>query len=373
MPQTAYMQRHWRHDHGFTIPDPLLTRELGIPNACNRCHADKTTDWAIGYVEEWYGSKMERPSRQRARIVAAARRGEGTAQAPLESLLSGEENPYWRAVAAELLAPWAHEPTVVEALRRQLEHEHPLVREKVVRALGLLVESGMTSMAAALVPRLEDERRSVRLAAALALRDRVALGSRAGRDLVHLLALNADQPTGQLQKGAFHLARGDRAGALKAYETAARWDPNSAPVRHELAVVLSLAGRVREAIEELQAACRLEPREAEFRYKLGLAWNESGNLTEAAAALEQAVALDARHARAWYNLGLARHAQGRSAEAIQALLSGESVAPQDPRLPYARATILAQLGQLNEARAAAGRALEADRNFAPARELLNRL
>ena len=39
------MARDPRHDHGFTIPDPLLTKELGIPNACNRCHADKTVDW----------------------------------------------------------------------------------------------------------------------------------------------------------------------------------------------------------------------------------------------------------------------------------------------------------------------------------------
>ena len=41
MPVTVYMQRHSRHDHGFTIPDPLLTKELNIPNACNRCHADQ--------------------------------------------------------------------------------------------------------------------------------------------------------------------------------------------------------------------------------------------------------------------------------------------------------------------------------------------
>jgi len=37
MPVTTYMQRHPRHDHGFTIPDPLLTKKFGIPNACNRC------------------------------------------------------------------------------------------------------------------------------------------------------------------------------------------------------------------------------------------------------------------------------------------------------------------------------------------------
>jgi hypothetical protein len=33
MPVTVYMQVHARHDHGFTVPDPLLTKELGIPNA----------------------------------------------------------------------------------------------------------------------------------------------------------------------------------------------------------------------------------------------------------------------------------------------------------------------------------------------------
>ena len=34
MPVTTYMQRHPRHDHGFTIPDPLLTKQFGTPNAC---------------------------------------------------------------------------------------------------------------------------------------------------------------------------------------------------------------------------------------------------------------------------------------------------------------------------------------------------
>ncbi|MGC3958166.1 MAG: ammonia-forming cytochrome c nitrite reductase subunit c552 [Verrucomicrobiota bacterium] len=66
MPQTDYMQRHRRHDHGFTIPDPLLTKQFGIPNACNRCHQDQSTEWALGYVEQWYGDKMNRPYRQRA-------------------------------------------------------------------------------------------------------------------------------------------------------------------------------------------------------------------------------------------------------------------------------------------------------------------
>src|SRR4029453_12262551 len=87
MPQTPFMQRHWRHDHGFTVPDPLLTKELGIPNACNRCHTDKSVDWALEFSEKWYGQKLERATRQRARLIAQARQGNAAAVRPLLELL----------------------------------------------------------------------------------------------------------------------------------------------------------------------------------------------------------------------------------------------------------------------------------------------
>ncbi len=372
MPVTSYMQRHPRHDHGFTIPDPLLTRELGIPNACNRCHADRPVDWALEHTERWYGEKMDRPARRRTRVIAAARAGEESARAGLLELLTTETNAYWQAVATGLLGRWGAEATVTAALRRQLTHPHPLVRERAVRALepGRVVAP---EIAAALSARLEDPVRCVRLAAAWALRDRLDMNSRAGRELRHLLDLHADQPTGQMQRGAFALARGDLAGARAAYARAVDWDPRSAPIRHDYAVVLSRAGRARDALEQLQAAVHLEPHEAEYAFKLGLAWNELGRLPEVAAALERAVQLDPRHARAWYNLGLAREALGRTAEADTALAAAEAVAPADPQIAYARATVLARLGRLEEARAAALRALNHGYDPAGVRELLEAL
>lgn len=357
MPVTPYMQRHPRHDHGFTIPDPQLTRELGIPNACNRCHADKTVDWAVEATERWYGSKMERASRRRTRVVAAARNGTPAAGAPLLTLLQTETNAFWQAVAAGLLEPWLGEAPVRQELRRQLDHPHPLVRERAVQTLAPLVATDR-SVAPALVARLEDPVRVVRLAAAWALRDRLDLTSRPGRELRHLLELNADQPTGQMQWAAFHAAREDLPQALAAYAKAVSWDPNSPPIRHDYAVALSLAGQTREAVSQLETARRLAPREAEYAYKLGLAWSEAGDVAAAGRALEQAVQLEPRHARAWYNLGLARHALGRPEAALEALVTGESVAPGDARIPYARATVLAQLGRMEEARAAATRAGE---------------
>ncbi len=356
MPVTIYMQRHPRHDHGFTIPDPRLTREWGIPNACNRCHTDQSVDWALEHTERWYGEKMERPSRQRTRVIAAARLGDPGARAPLLALLNAETNAYWQAVAAGLLGTWVDDPAVAAALRARLTHPHPLVRERAARALEPRAPAEHDT-AAALAARLEDPVRAVRLAAAWALRDRLDPDSRPGRELRHLLDLHADQPAGQMQRGALALERGDLEAALAAYARAAAWDPNAALIRHDYAVALSRAGRVREALEQLQAACHLAPREAEYAFKLGLAWNELGQLPEAAAALERAVQLDPRHARAWYNLGLARDALGQTDAAEPALAAAEAAAPLDPQIAYARATVLARLGRLEEARAAAARAL----------------
>lgn len=372
MPVTTYMQRHPRHDHGFTIPDPRLTRELGLPNACNRCHTDQSVDWAIEHAERWYGDKLERPTRRRTRLVAAARAGEESARAGLLEQLSTETNAYWQAVATGLLARWGGEPTAAAALRRQLHHAHPLVRERAVRALEPWRNADPENTAA-LTARLEDPVRAVRLAAAWALRDRLALDSRAGRELRQWLELHADQPTGQMQLGAFALARGDLPGARAAYARAVEWDPHAAPLRHDYAVVLSQAGQARAALEQLQAAVRLAPREAEYAFKLALAWNELGNLPAAAAALERAVQLDPRHARAWYNLGLARAALGQTDAAERALTAAETAAPHDPQIAYARATVLARLGRLEEARAAAAQALQRGYDPAAVRDLMQAL
>lgn len=369
MPVTTYMQRHPRHDHGFTIPDPRLTRELGIPNACNRCHTDRSVDWAIEHAERWYGDKLDRPARWRTRVIAAARAGNESARSGLLELLTAETNTYWQAVATGLLGRWGGETAVAATLRRQLAHPHPLVRERAVRALEPWLTAD-SETAVALAPLLEDPVRCVRLAAAWALRDRLDLNSRAGRELRHLLDLHADQPAGQMQRGAFALARGELDAALAAYARAVDWDAHSAPIRHDYAVVLSQTGRARAAVEQLQAAVRLDPHDAEYAFKLGLAWNEVGNLVEATAALQRAVQLDPRHARAWYNLGLARDALGRTAEADTALAAAEAVAPHDPQIAYARATVLARLGRPEEARAAAARALKLGYDPAAVRGLI---
>ncbi len=41
-------------NHTFEFISPAATKSLGVPNSCNICHSDKTTEWALGYVKKWY-------------------------------------------------------------------------------------------------------------------------------------------------------------------------------------------------------------------------------------------------------------------------------------------------------------------------------
>jgi hypothetical protein len=244
---TVYMQRHPRRDHGFTIPDPLLTKELTIPNACNRCHADQSTDWSLKYTDEWYGTNMNRSTRERARWIAAAESGDDASRDKLVNLLADTNQPaYWRAVAATFLESWANEPLTKSVLLAQLKNEHPLVRERVVRALEPAVAD--TNVLTALQPLLNDPLRNVRVAAAWTVRSSVDMRSKAGQDLQRMLDLEADQPTGQFEAAMLLLSRQQPAEALVHLKKTTAWDPISPPFLCTQAQVQDQLGRLSEPI-----------------------------------------------------------------------------------------------------------------------------
>ena len=41
-------------DHTFKFVSPKVTLANGNPNSCNLCHADRTPQWALEYVAQWY-------------------------------------------------------------------------------------------------------------------------------------------------------------------------------------------------------------------------------------------------------------------------------------------------------------------------------
>lgn len=373
MPLTTYMQKDPRRDHGFTIPDPLLTKEHGIPNACNRCHTDRDADWALAAVTEWYGARMNRPTRARAMTIAKAREGRRDALDELLRVSREESLGVWRATATRLLEQWAGDAKVKAGLLERVGDADPMVRAQAAHALSALHVAGDAKATSSLEFLLRDPVRTVRIQAAWALRTSIDTNSPAGKELMASLKFNADQPTGAAQLAVFLMDRGSPQEAMSYWKRSVQWDKNSAPLREGYAVCLSLVGRSAEATEELRAACRLAPEDGHYRYKLGLALNEQGKLTEAMAALEEAVKLDPERADAWYNLGLGYAAMERLDDAMQALARAETIDPTSARIPYARATVLARMRIFDQARIAAQRALELQPGYADATALLGEL
>ena len=366
MPTTTYMQRDPRHDHGFLKPDPLLTKELGIPNACNRCHTDKDTDWAIAAADRWYGTKLESRQRQRTRVVAAAQAGAPDAADLLLSFIASEDVPAWRATLLLLTRPYAtRDARVVAAARDHLKHADPLVRSAAVQVLATL-----PGEAATLRPMLEDPVRLVRLDAAWPLSAELPANSRARRELDEYLAASADQPAGRMRLGQDYFNRGMNPEAEVHFRKATEWDPYSPGLHDTLGVFLNEVGRPAEAAASLWRAAQLSPADPQAAFNAALAFAGARRLNDAELALRETLRRSPAFDRAWYNLGLLLAQTGRGAEALQALETAEKAAPEVADYPYARATVLWQQGDRTAAKSAAEKALRINPSHPGARQLV---
>lgn len=360
MPLTTYMQRHARRDHGFTIPDPTLTRDYEIPNACNRCHEDKTVKWAIGHTARWYGKRMDRHTQRRARALAEARRSNDGAEEGLVRLLETENSKFWRSAALGLSAPWLdRNPALLKTLIESLKDRDPLLRATAARmAETLLANRGLpqplrTGLEQSLATLLKDPVRAVRIDAAWSLRRSLQRSSDASRELNDYLFYNSDQPTGALQIGVFHLDRQQQPGstseAIRWMEKAVDWDPYSPYLHQSLAIAYSTASRQKDAIESLEKAHQLEPDNVMYAYNLALGLSEMSRYEEAEKYLALTVRLDKDFNRAWYNLALARNRLGKNQEAIDTLLRAEENEPGNIDYIYTRATILRDMKRYQDA------------------------
>ena len=365
MPTTNYMQRSPRHDHGWIKPDPLLTKELGIPNSCSKCHEKEGLDWVIAKADAWYGSKLDSAQRARTRAVAGLQSGNPDVVPLALAALAKEDVPAWRATLLELLSPHVAEPAVRSALQAGLGASDPLERAAAVRAL-----SGQPDFRPLLRPLLNDPVRLVRLDAALALTDELAGESAARRELDAYLHLQADQPAG-LARVAFDAARRGRLDeANTALSRAAEWDPGSSALRDYLGQLQLNRGNPSEAAARFAEAARLAPADANAPYRAALAFAEAGQRDAAEAHFRIAVTRDPALDRAWYNLGLLLAQKGEVPEALAALARAEALNPQIADYPYATATLHWQAGKRDQAREAARRALVADPAHQPARRLI---
>jgi predicted CXXCH cytochrome family protein len=315
MKTETYMVVDPRHDHSFRIPRPDLSVTLGVPNACNQCHTDRSASWAVGAVRKRYPDP--KPGFQGfAEAFAAADRGDPVASIALTQVAANQaESAIARASAIDRLGDIPGENSLLAA-EAALEDESALVR----RAAASVFDTVAPQERRALLPLLADPARIVRMQVARSLTALAASGAlddmqlaayrSAADEYVAAERFNADRPEHRTNLGGFYAESGITAAAEAEYRSALKLDPEFAPAWVNLADLLRMLNRESEAEATLRAGLERVPRDATLHHALGLALVRQGRGEEALRELKLATQLAPGNERFAYVYNVARNELG---------------------------------------------------------------
>ncbi len=334
MPEKNYMVVDARRDHAIRVPRPDVSKAIGTPNACTRCHTDRKPDWAATAMDQWYGATW----RARPQVGTTFQAGATQGATALPSLMALAQDPALppivRATAVTLAQPHLR-PETLPALRKLLDHTDPLLR---IAALGALdpFEPGPRIQAAA--PLLSDPVRGVRVEAARLLADipdaqfppdRLGARERALKEYEDSLKVDADWPSANVNLGNLQLRQGRIDDAIVAFQRALALDPQFTGATLNLADAYRQAGREANGEKALRRGIALTPRQADLHHALGLLLVRKGDKPAALAELALAARLAPDNARYAYVHAVALNSAGKTAEAITLLRTANSRHPDD--------------------------------------------
>lgn len=249
-------------DHALDVPVPENTTRHGVPNACQTCHADQSSEAMALAIRSWWPKAA---ARQQRRLRLADAIDPATARAS-RSALEGvvgdrEEAPTLRGAAALLLAQ-RFGPSVGVSLRTLLSDPSAVVRTQAAGALAL---SRAPASADGLFGLSRDSSLSVRQSAALTL---AALNDPRAASALHALA--DDPASSGLVQPHVHLGLlAGRAGnfteAARQFEEALRLQPYNATPLLALADIDARQGNWDSARSRLLEVLRFDPQSTSAR------------------------------------------------------------------------------------------------------------
>jgi tetratricopeptide (TPR) repeat protein len=347
MPERTYMVVDPRRDHSIRIPRPDLSDQLKSPNACNKCHSDKTNQWSADQCREWYGE----PDQDHYGITFWAGRNAYPEAFPdlIRIAQSPDEAPMVRATAVSLLQNY-QDAAVIRVLQQSLANPDPLIRYAGISSLFAADDNTLLELA---VPMLQDSIRLIRITAAFQLarvsnqyftRNLQQQLDAVLDEYIQTQMINADHPSAHMNLGILSLNRGDYAGAENSYRRALEIEPALTTAYINLADLYRVLNRDQEGEQVLRDAISRSPDMAAVHYALGLNLVRKGAHEEGMQFLGQAAILEPDNARYAYVYGVGLHSTGKQTEAIEFLEKSLSENPFDRDLLYSLATFSREAG-----------------------------
>ncbi len=304
MPGRNYMGVDFRRDHSFRIPRPDLTIKMGVPNACNQCHADKSPQWAESYIEKWYGNS--RPF-QYGEAFFDAEKGKKNTDRLLTSMIGNTLYPASiRGIAIEHLSESKSNdslinnylnaseiPLRIAAIRRKdVRNERDLaqllsltsdpvkgIRHEVINKIGVLDTNKMP-------------------------RKFVKSYKKALAEEFKILKYNSDFPSGKFNLANFYYSSGKFAEAEKLYLEAIKEDNKLNVAKINLAHLYDAIGEPQKAEKILAEYVTENPADGETLYSYGLVLAENRKYEKALNYLIKASKLLKTNGRIDYNIAM---------------------------------------------------------------------
>ena len=340
MPRRTYMGIDYRPDHSFRVPRPDLSISISTPDACKRCHIDKTSQWADETVTKWYG-----PGRRRhyGSIIDAGRNRLSGVRKDLIRLAGDPLYPVIvRATAISLLIAYPGEDTF-QSMKLALMDDEALIRRTAVERIAPPNQKEKIEL---IVPLLYDSVKAVRIEAARQLAEEPSISLDPDQEKVFQAVLkeyvasmeySADFSFGRYNLGNLYVAMNRPEEAIQNYLAAIKIDELFYPAKVNLAMFYNKRGENDNAEELLREVVTTHPELHEIAYSLGLLLAEMKKYDSAVVYLEKAARGMPEHARVHYNLGLLLQYLHRDEKAEQSLLKALKIDPDSMEYLYALA------------------------------------
>ena len=370
-----YMGDDYRRDHSFRVPRPDLSVRYQTPNACNQCHTDKSSVWAAGAVEEWYGKER---APHYAEALLAANNGEPGAVSGLVHMMEDTMTAEIVRATALWILSQHNDPQGQSAILEALQNENDLIRHTAASNMEAFPAEIKLQY---LTPLLQDSVLAIRTQAALSMID-LPQGSLAATYAEHLqsalkeyeiiLAQQIDFPSGHMMQGQYYHRQGDLPRAEAAYKEAIRKDPYLSSARMNLGNLYYQQQQLDRAEEQFFKVVDVEPQNGEAHYYLGLLLAEQQKLKAATPHLGKAAKITG-NPRYYYNWGLSYQHQQLRKEAEAAFLQGLEIDPNSMENLYALSILHIQQQEGAKARPYLEQLLKMDPQNAQFQQLLQAL
>ncbi len=354
MPDRTYMIVDPRRDHSLRVPRPDLSDEVGAPDACTACHADRSSSWAADAVAGWYGADR-RAERHYGQILAAGRRGAPGSDVELAALVADTAWPaIVRATAVEMLAARPG-PMLAAVLANAVRDADPLVRSTAAQAAEVVPVQNRLQVVG---PLLSDTVLAVRSEAARLLAGvpanlippaQARLLDRALAEYVASLQAMWDHPSSRVGLARLHADQGRVEEAEASLRSAIDIGPWFVPSWVNLADLYRAQGRDAEGELLLRRGLDQIPDAPELHHALALLLVRTGRSAEAVSSLATAAELAPDNGRFAYAYGVGLNSLGSTEQALEVLAEASSRQPYDPEILFALATISRDAGRLDEA------------------------